>query len=235
MLRRKLASGVLLLGLLGLVAAGFSMMKIHLFADFDVHEESGGGIKIEIGTLVPIAGAAVFDVDFPQPNNGVLVVGENNTGAPARLRGELTSPVTSAAAYVSFRLTPIENYGDLVVSLAEDGESGMIDITFDPDGRVRVGNESRPLPGLPGDDIHVRLELRDSLFGHKTFVLTLEGPLGFEELNGSLGTDHGALEVIEFMRLGGSSGAIWHLDELLVTSSVPKPFSLFGYVLDLSQ
>ncbi|GJM21087.1 MAG: hypothetical protein DHS20C15_10020 [Planctomycetota bacterium] len=210
-------------------------MKIHLWADFDGPQVGGGGIKAEIGSFKPMAGASVFDVIYPVPDQGVLRISENQTGSEARLLAELTSPVDAAVAHVSFLLTPVATFGDLIVVLAEDGESGMIDIKFDPGGRVRVGSNSRLLPGMPGDTIEVRVELRRSLFGQKSYTLELQGPLGIEEMSGPLGFGHGDLGTVEFRHPGSTNDGSWYVDDLLVTSSAPKNFKLFGGLLDLSQ
>ena len=233
--RRLFVTGALLLGLTGLIAAGSSMMKVHLFADFDVHDEVGA-IVAEIGTFEQIAGGPAFEVVFASPDEGVLRIGENLTGVAARLRAELASKVESVAAMASFRLTPVNTFGQFEVSFAEDGESGMIDIMFDPDGRVRVGNQVRDLPGVPGDEFEVYVELVDQIWGKTRYEVRIYGEQGTVTLKGDVQQGHADdLAMIDFVRPSSSDDGVWELDDLLVTSSVPKLFKLFGGALNLSQ
>lgn len=234
--RRLFVTGALLLGLTGLIAAGSSMMTVHLFADFDVHDEAGA-IVAEVGTFEQITGGPAFEVVFASPDEGVLRIGENPSGVAARLRAELASKVQSAAAVASFRLTPVSNFGSFEVSFAEDGESGMIDIMFDPNGRVRVGDQIRDLPGMPGDEFEVYVEFVDQIWGKTRYEVRIYGEQGTVTLKGDV--QHGNVDdlaMIDFVRPGDSDDdGVWELDDLLVTSSVPKLFKLFGGALNLSQ
>jgi len=231
--RRLIVSGVLLLGLSGLIAAGSSAMKVHFFADFNTPDE-GSTIKADIGTLEELAVASTFEVLFTAPGEGVLRIGENLTGTAARLRAELTTPVEASVALVSFRLTPVNTFGLLEVSLAEDGESGMIDLTFTPDGRLRVGDQVRDLPGVPGDEFEVFVELTELLFGKTRYEVKVLGPFGAAVMQGELDLSGADLALIDFIQPGSTNAGVWNVDDVLVTSSVPKLFKLFGGALNLS-
>jgi len=231
--RRLIVSGVLLLGLTGLIAAGSSAMKVHFFADFNTPDE-GSAIKAEIGTLEQLAVATSFEVLFSAPDQGLLRISENHTGTPARLRAELTTPVESSVALVQFRLKPVGAFGSLEVSLAEDGESGMIDLTFTPEGRVRAGNQVGDLPGLPGHEFEVYIELTELLFGNTRYEVKVLGPFGTTVLQGELDLSGADLGIIDFIQPGSTNSGVWDVDDVLVTSSVPKLFKLFGGALNLS-
>ena len=171
-----------MLGLGLLLAVAFSAVAwlritVHFSAAFDTAGAPGGNpppLVAEVGTISNTAPPSEFTV-VPDPSGGgQLSVSDTGTGAQAAvLRCEFEKPFKGQDLSVSWEFRQSILGGPVVVRLADDVDTGMIDVEYDGGGHVLVAGV--PVGNVTiGVDYDFVLQLKDPIAGPASWLLTAQ-------------------------------------------------------------
>jgi len=203
----------------------------HFVANFNVKIDPGVDIpppdfEAKGGTFAVQGPPNLFDIVVDGTGEGVLLVFENVFGTPGTLIATLNDPAYDSIIDMDVMMTPSGSISDLIISLIDDDNGGMIDLEFDDEdgGKIIVDGESVQI-GSPGEsaaamgDIAVSFRLKASLFNVNTWSVTVSGSFGTHKFSGFLSpTGPLSLAHVKFIRPGNTTGGGWALDDLVVSS-----------------
>ncbi len=227
-LSRWLLPAALLLAVLGLPASGsVGSSTLNYYANFNDAAAQGPGNKTwkAYGGAVSVDGPQdVFQVVFPTPQDGEMEIQPNPFGSDSELSFELDMPVIAPLCDVGFALTATSGvFSDFDVRFDDVGDIGVLDMQFTEEGTVRVDGQEILLPLLGGEvELYVNVTLETTAVGSQMWSMTLTGPSVSATASGSLNVPTLTLNSLHFIRRAGEVGAVWTLDDVLVTSSDPN-------------
>lgn len=229
---------LLTLGLLGLVAAGAGILTIHFAADFELAASSSpgsiGAPIASVGKFSFVGAPDLFTVVADGSDNQKLEIGPNDGNEDAILHADLDPSADEVTVDIKLELRAFEFFDDLVIRVADENDTGMIDMTFGREGKVRIKNRSETLPGGLGDTFRVHLRIRDPVMASPSFSMVVTGPEGKVTLKGPLPEAEGAIHSLSFVRRSGTEGR-WRIDNVYVTSVVKSPWSIWANFLHVSD
>ncbi|MDG2148298.1 MAG: hypothetical protein P8N09_02115 [Planctomycetota bacterium] len=233
---RVLLPAALALAVLCLPVSGFMWSgTLNYFASFNepgLPTGSGNQTWKAFGGSATVQGPLnIFEVAFPVPEDGEVMIQPNPGSVDADLICQLTKPVTAQTTHVTFTLEAIGNFSDLDVILSDVGDTDILGLQFKDDRHVVVGGQVVELPlgsGEVGVQVHITLET-NSLGGQK-WKLIMKGSSDEVTASGTISVATLSVSSIHFLRRTGQVGGIWALDDVLVTSSNPdtNTFSVDG-------
>jgi hypothetical protein len=193
--------------------------QLVFYASFDEPAQSPTGSKAFPalgGSAIVLGELTVFNSVFPTPDNGVVEISPNPGPDMASLNCEFNVPAIQEKTQVSFYLTLLGDPSDLVVRFEDSGDTGVLDMEFEPGGKVVVNGQQFPLPLLPGEtDIYVKLTF-ETESGSPNWVLYMAGPSGDVMRGGVIPTGKVDVGRVRFLRPVGADGGSWQLDDVLV-------------------
>jgi len=195
-------------------------LTVFFSASFNGESAPGPGISAEIGSVDASGPPGVFTVV-----GGKLRIADGGLATDASLRAKLDKPFKGTQVTISFELNLSQTSSGLTMRAEDDADSGLIDVGFDGTGGITVDGEDTGESYESGVPYDCELRLRDAMFGHSTWYLTLRRQGGAViSIQGTMKSDAALrMEDLQIIRAAGSTPGEFFLDGLRVTSNSYLP------------
>ncbi len=221
----RLSALLLAVPLLALPAAALVVrLTVHFSASFDTATAPGTILPVaDIGSFATTAPPDEFVV-VPAPGKGSwLKIQDGGVAADAVLTGQFHKPFKGTEVTLSFSASASQTDAGLIVGMFDDGGSGMIDVEFDDESSIIVGDVR--VAGYDEEQtVGLVVTLRDPIVGPETWhaAITVAGVTTFASGPLSLSKPLAA-NVLRITRPAGSGPAEFFIDDLKVVSNGLSP------------
>jgi hypothetical protein len=194
---------------------------IYFAANFNASGAPGPmKFNAEIGTMETTGPDGVFSL-VSGPTGGMVRIAGGGLASDATLRAKLKKVFKGTEVTIHFQITASQKNSTLTMRAEDDADSGMIDVSFDGSGGIKVDGADSGEAYAQGATYDGKLRLRDSVVGASTWYLSLVSDSGeVILLQGQMKSSAPLrLDEVVFIRAAGGAPGEFFLDDVKVTSN----------------